>query len=657
MKKDVFEELVVVKRSGQRVNFNNYKIAVAIKHAFDEVYHEYDEKKVYVVYEDVLEQIESSYEERKTINVEDIQDIIETKLKENKFNDVHEAFHAYREKRALSRKVFTQKAQHKFVKAMERIASDNSLKEDNNLKPNEILLKYGRTVANEFNKSYIIDMKYLRAHEEGNIFIGDMEDFPLGIVSDVHLDLKTFLEETNSINALTSLILSVNNEVKGEINLPKIDYLLETWLVRQYHYYYKENIQNYTKLMGFDKYLNLKKINEIIEREKEIVDKKYDLEQFSYTDQVDRAFHFAYIDCMNKISDILSWKIHKLLTNLNANQKPRRRISISFGTNNSLAGNLINNALLDVLETLKPLKKLKLIFKVKKTLPNSYLERVSELIVSGHDIAVSFIDSSFNKGENEVEYFANAVRIYENFNGEQASSGRMIIGETSVNMSRLGLKYRNKPKTEFYKELDEILELVKNELLLTFEMIGNKTKDNYQILFHNNILDDEKLENSGKIRKVIKNGNLNIGVVGLKECVMALESNNGKQQALILEILTYLNKKCQEFINETKLNFALTEPFDKKVRKELIALDKAIYGEIKNITNKSHYELVSDLASLKDDFNNQAKIQKLFNGGSMLRITLPKNITSKKLSKTITELIVADIGFIRFEHREDVEHV
>ncbi|MDD2504789.1 MAG: ATP cone domain-containing protein, partial [Bacilli bacterium] len=107
MKKEVFEELIVVKRSGQRVNFNNYKIAVAIKQAFDYVYKTYDEKLVNKIYEDVLKYIEINYFKRKTINVEDIQDIIEEILKKEKQMLVYEAFSQYRQKRAASRKVFT----------------------------------------------------------------------------------------------------------------------------------------------------------------------------------------------------------------------------------------------------------------------------------------------------------------------------------------------------------------------------------------------------------------------------------------------------------------------------------------------------------------------------------------------------------------------
>ena len=56
----------------------------AIKKAFDNVDVDISLKKVNKVYEDVLCYIKNNYATRKTINVEDIQDIIETKLKENK---------------------------------------------------------------------------------------------------------------------------------------------------------------------------------------------------------------------------------------------------------------------------------------------------------------------------------------------------------------------------------------------------------------------------------------------------------------------------------------------------------------------------------------------------------------------------------------------
>ena len=77
IKDEVLNDLVVVKRSGQRGCFNPLKIAIAIKNAFDSVDNNYTNKDTNVVYGDVLKFITSNYQDRKTINVEDVQNIIE----------------------------------------------------------------------------------------------------------------------------------------------------------------------------------------------------------------------------------------------------------------------------------------------------------------------------------------------------------------------------------------------------------------------------------------------------------------------------------------------------------------------------------------------------------------------------------------------------
>ena len=59
MERDFFNDIIVVKRSGQRVNFNPTKVAIAVKKGFDSVYEEYDEKEVNKVKEKVLDHIEN----------------------------------------------------------------------------------------------------------------------------------------------------------------------------------------------------------------------------------------------------------------------------------------------------------------------------------------------------------------------------------------------------------------------------------------------------------------------------------------------------------------------------------------------------------------------------------------------------------------------
>src|SRR5574344_2270558 len=116
-------DLTVVKRSGQRVLFNQLKIAVAIKAAFDNTENTYEEKDINKVFEDTLKYITNNYHDRKTINVEDIQDIIENVLKSDHYPDIFQSFSDYRIRRAESRKAFSEKQQHKFVKAIEKIGN------------------------------------------------------------------------------------------------------------------------------------------------------------------------------------------------------------------------------------------------------------------------------------------------------------------------------------------------------------------------------------------------------------------------------------------------------------------------------------------------------------------------------------------------------
>ena len=59
--KNVLDDLTVVKRSGQRVEFNETKIVVAIKKAFDQVRPVNSEKEINRVYADVLDYINNNY--------------------------------------------------------------------------------------------------------------------------------------------------------------------------------------------------------------------------------------------------------------------------------------------------------------------------------------------------------------------------------------------------------------------------------------------------------------------------------------------------------------------------------------------------------------------------------------------------------------------
>lgn len=645
----VLSDLVVVKRSGQRVSFNGTKIAIAIKKAFDNVDVDISLKKVNKVYEDVLWYIKNNYATRKTINVEDIQDIIETKLKENKFYDVYQAFSDYRIKRAASRKAFSIKQQHKFVRAIERIINENKSVIG---KPNDILLDFGKTISCEYTKAYVLDNKFVRAHDDGSIYIHNLDYFNLGNLSSTHLKFDNVINNNFPLD-LIQMAINAKSEIDGEITLSKFDYILVPELISKFKGELKNAIEAYLNIEGFCEYVDVSKIEELIDKENTLNINIGVFDSILLNKRVKELIVLAYNTSYKKTIEWLSAGIKQLLLHLNNNFQENKKYSISLGTNDSYEGNLINNCYVKQLLEVDYLENLTTIFKIRKNNNMELYNKIVETIASGKNVALSFIESSYNDdAENEVEYFSNGRRIFENeLYDSRSSIGRMIVASVSVNMGRLGFEYKNKNLKDFYLEFDGMLELAKNVLLSIFENMGNKYKENYRFVFNNNILDDDKLENGQKIRKILKKGALNIELVGLFECVINLEEDLAKQKELLLKILKFANEKVSKFIDESRLNFIISETSKSRPLKKLMDLDKAIYGIKKGVSDKPNYSRIDRLFNYKDDINNDfkyiGKYQKMLSGGCLIEIELPKNISCNKISDMINLAIDSDIGFLK----------
>ena len=645
----VLSDLVVVKRSGQRVSFNGTKIAIAIKKAFDNVDVDISLKKVNKVYEDVLWYIKNNYATRKTINVEDIQDIIETKLKENKFYDVYQAFSDYRIKRAASRKAFSIKQQHKFVRAIERIINENKSVIG---KPNDILLDFGKTISCEYTKAYVLDNKFVRAHDDGSIYIHNLDYFNLGNLSSTHLKFDNVINNNFPLD-LIQMAINAKSEIDGEITLSKFDYILVPELISKFKGELKNAIEAYLNIEGFCEYVDVGKIEELIDKENTLNINIDVFDSILLNKRVKELIVLAYNTSYKKTIEWLSAGIKQLLLHLNNNFQENKKYSISLGTNDSYEGNLINNCYVKQLLEVDYLENLTTIFKIRKNNNMELYNKIVETIESGKNVALSFIESSYNDdAENEVEYFSNGRRIFENeLYDSRSSIGRMIVASVSVNMGRLGFEYKNKNLKDFYLEFDGMLELAKNVLLSIFENMGNKYKENYRFVFNNNILDDDKLENGQKIRKILKKGALNIELVGLFECVINLEEDLAKQKELLLKILKFANEKVSKFIDESRLNFIISETSKSRPLKKLMDLDKAIYGIKKGVSDKPNYSRIDRLFNYKDDINNDfkyiGKYQKMLSGGCLIEIELPKNISCNKISDMINLAIDSDIGFLK----------
>ena len=152
---DKLSTIKVVKRNGRRVDFDGSKIAIAVKKGFDSVDAPYGLDDVNKVYNKVILQIRK--QEKDSIKIEQIQDLIEQELQKNGYTDVYQSFAEYRERRAKSREAFSdEKRLHKFLKLIEKLGLKEGSEENASLSSKnayDTMLEFGSTLSKEFSKT------------------------------------------------------------------------------------------------------------------------------------------------------------------------------------------------------------------------------------------------------------------------------------------------------------------------------------------------------------------------------------------------------------------------------------------------------------------------------------------------------------------------
>ena len=620
----------MVKRSGQRVEFNSLKIAVAIKNAFDSTPSNYSNNDINKVYEDTLSYIYNNYKDRKTINVEDIQDVIELILKRDSYNDIYDSFSGYRLRRSESRKSFAVKQQHKFVKAIEKIGCVDT----SNYKVGENLEKFGSIISSEYTKSYILDNKYVRAFEEGKIYIHNFLYFHLGYFSNTSLDIRKLADKDEFLFDILNILERSKEEVKGEVSINGFDDILSKYYVDKFKKIFIKKLVDTLSLLGFIDLVNIKKIEDRIFKELSVVIILDNYRDLFVNDVLFNILKNIYDVSIMEVFDYMLLNIKKVLMLLNDSYRENSLYSISIGNNKTYEGNIIKNIILDLVDEMDYLENICIVYKVCEL---SDIDKIVKLIYEGKNIKLNILNKE-NNNNYDVEYFSDGSRIYENIYSDSISIGRMNVANTSINMARLGFIHKSLNK-EFYNDLDNLIEFTKNELLIVYENMGNKIKNNYNYLFDGNIFDDEKLDYGQKIRKVIKNGTLNINLVGLYECALMIDKD--KTREIMLKIIKYINKKIILLSIDNKLNFTLSAIVN-DASYELMDLDKAIYGVIKGINDNDFYRNVMVDCSI-EELN---LYQKMFNGGCILEIKLKDKFSLEKIRESIIELVDNYVGII-----------
>ena len=606
----------------------------------------YNEKDMQIVYKEVINRIDKDFKDQDKIKIEQIQDLIEEALKKKGYDDVYVRFAEYRERRAQSRMLFSdEKKLHKFLKTIEGLGLKSANEDDNKRENANVdgdtamgtMLQYGSTVSKEFAKSYLMKPRFSEAHESGAIHIHDMDFLPMGTTTCMQIELDRLFkngfstghghlrppQDIMSYSALAAIAIQSNqNDQHGGQSIPAFDYYMAPGVLKTFKKQFKQQIYDlldYTDLLSF---INMDKIAKDIDKLDSI---ELDISEFdSYckdSKQLKDAFRKAYEKALAKTNRTTYQAMEAFIHNLNTmHSRAGAQVpfsSINFGTDTSPEGRMvIENFLLATEDGLgkkeTPIFPVS-IFKVKEGVNYNKEDKNYDLFKLACRVSAkrlfpnfSFLDAPYNLSfykpgdyRTEVGYMGCRTRVMSDITDpdNQTTGGRGNLSFTSINLVRIGIKHgialKERDKADmkgFYKELEEMMDLVKDQLLERFEIQCSKHVYNFPFLIGQGVwTNGDKLGPSDRMRKILKHGSLTIGFIGLAETLKALigkhQGESDEAQKLGLEIIKFMRKKIDGYCKEYNLNFALIATPAEGLSGRFVNIDKAIYGKIKGITD------------------------------------------------------------------------
>ena len=693
----------IKKRDGKIVNFNPEKITEAIAKA-GAATEEFKIDRAKALSDKVLKRAEETITTR-TPSVEQIQDIVEEVLMESSFKRTAREYIRFRQERSRVREAKSDLMNIYKTISHADASEDSDVKRSNaNVDGNSAMgkmLQFGAEGSKVFAKTLMLRPDIAAAHENGDIHIHDLDFYATGTLTCCQSDPFVLFENggfntghghlrtPNSIGsygALAAILLQANqNEQHGGQSIPNFDYAMAPGVNKSFRKALKRNLEKYNKFSGKKVNLEVKDTYEYGDDEK--------LKKDKWPREVVEA---SNEDVERETLQAMEGFVHNLNTMHSRAGAQVPFTSINFGTDTTPAGRLVSMDLLRATENglgkgetpIFPIS----IFKVKSGInyepddPNYDLFKKS-MEVSAKRLFPNFcfVDAPYNlkyykKGDyrTEIATMGCRTRVIASVFPESDGivTGRGNCSFTTVNLVRIGIKHgiclgerKEADWDGFYKELDEKMDLVKDELLERFEFQANQHVKNFPFLMgQGNWFGSEKLGWNDTLRDVIKHGTLSIGFIGLAETLVAMVGkHHGEDEdarELGLDIITHMREKCDEYSKKYHLNFSLLANPAEGIAGRFTRIDRKEFGKIKGVTDRDFYTNSFHVPvyypiSAFDKIDIEAPYHNLCNAGHITYIELDGDPSQNlpAFEAVIRKMHDAGIGYGSVNHPVDRDPV
>lgn len=603
----------VIKRDGRIVGFNEEKIMAAIRKAMLHTEQGEDSSLIRRITDFI------SCQGNEQMTVEQIQDMVEVELMKSPRKEAAKKYIAYRDQRNIARKA---KTRDMFLEIIETKSNDIT-RENANMNadtPAGMMMKFASETTKPFVDDYLLLPEVKEAVRRNYLHIHDKDYYPTKSLTCVQHPLDKILQhgfnaghgesrpakriETASMLGCISME-TAQNEMHGGQSIPAFDFYLAPFVRRSFI----EEIKVLEQINGLD-YKHLYEISIEDYLSKDLTGLQND----------ERIIQHAINRTVSRVHQSMEAFIHNMNTIHSRGGNQVVFSSINYGTDTSAEGRCIMRELListdegvgNGVTAIFPIQ----IWKKKRGVSYLPTDRNYDLYqlackVSAHRFFPNFLnlDATFNQHEEwkesdprrfeyEVATMGCRTRVFENRFGKKTSVGRGNLSFSTLNLVRIALECRNieneKERIDcFYRKLDQMLDLAALQLHRRFEFQKTAAPKQFPLLMSVLWEGCEQLAGEDTIEKVINQGTLGIGFIGLAEALVALigkhHGEDENAQKLGLEMITYMRDRVNEYSDKYQHNYSVLATPAEGLAGRFTRRDKKDFGLIEGITDREYY--------------------------------------------------------------------
>ena len=656
----------VIKRNGEEVDFRLEKIVNAIKKANEEVenIHRMNDFQIIAIAEKIAQQAE---EFTHAVNVEDIQDMVETGIMEMRGYEVAQKYVRYRYKRELTRKSNTT---DNGILALIDHMNEEVKQENSNKNPviNSTQRDYmAGEVSKDLTKRVLLPEEIVRAHEEGIIHFHDMDYFAQkehncdlinleDMLQNGTVISETMIEKPHSFftacNVTTQIVAQVaSNQYGGQsFTLSHLAPFVDVSRQKLRKSVIEERIESGEVLDDaiIDKITERRLRTEV---QSGIQTIQYQLiTLMTCNGQAPFVTVFMYLDEVpeGRTRDDLAMIIEEVMKQRMQGVKNEKGVWITPAFPKLIYVLDEDNITED--SKYWYLTELAAKCTAKRMVPDYISAKIMKELKNG-DVYPCMGCRSFLTVEDSQRNADGSHKFYGRFN-----QGVVTINLVDVACSAEGNMER------FWEILDERLELCHRALRCRHERLLGTVSDVAPILWQNGAL--ARLKKGETIDKLLFDGysTISLGYAGLYEmCMRMLGKSHTDPEAkpFALAVMQRLNDKCKEWKEAENISYSVYgTPMESTTYKFAKCLQKR-FGIIPGVTDKnyitnSYHVHVTEKIDAFSKLKFESEFQKLSPGGAISYIEVPNMQTNIPAVLSVLQYIYENIMYAELNTKSDL---